>query len=209
MYDLPKLSQDACPSLVSVKCALSAFPCLPTNKNIIGYKTTRVDRLLPLQLDAASTAQVKYLSVKRYTPDSPFLCIILLEITSWNIEVRRNAGVLTCPHRTNAPIYQQTIRNFADLPELRTLALCRSTAAPDITSEYSARLSVVVEACKRCPSLDRILHTSNSENPYERHYSEFSITRSLVRDHGLKIIHREVHRVVEMGDFWWDAYDVV
>jgi hypothetical protein len=103
MNKFPKLAQDACPSLKSVACVLSAFPCVATGSKIVGFRMTDVNRQWlagspPLQLDLASIGQIKYMSVHIYAPipNSPFSNIVLLEIRNWIMKVHYNTNYFLC-----------------------------------------------------------------------------------------------------------------
>ncbi|KAF5314286.1 hypothetical protein D9619_011984 [Psilocybe cf. subviscida] len=179
----------ACPSLISIACAPYRASFFAKCSKIIAYKLLNFNFLESslIHLGPGSAAQVKYLSIEVYAPRTEFSGIVLLEIENWNLE---------------------TIRSLAHLHELRTLVLCSPHAAPDITHDEKARLSVVAEASKRCPSLERILHNVRSEDPYQRHYSQFAIIRDSP-DTGStpRMISREVHKDVEFGALWWEPYD--
>lgn len=105
---------------------------------------------------------------------------------------------------------EQTIQSLAYLPELRILVLDGQRESPDITSDEGARLVVVVEACKRCPNLERILHTIDTASPYEQHYSQFSVTRSSSSVNcAPTAVYTHVRKYMDFAALWWDAYDIV
>lgn len=70
--------------------------------------------------------------------------------------------------------------------------------------------SIMVDACKRCTKLERVLYGLPSEDPDQYCYSQYAIIRGPAdNDRIPRIMHTVVRRRVEIGALWWEMYGVV